>query len=142
MDHNTVGVGATGTKRVEAESILELQGLRVHFPIRRGPFSRISGWVRAVNDISFRVRAGEVVGLVGESGSGKSTVARAIVRLLKPRSGRVLLEGVDVTHMSEREFRPLRRRVQMVFQDPFASLNPRMTVGDAIGEATRIHGLH
>ncbi len=121
--------------------ILEVRNLRKHFPVRSGVFSRPSAWVKAVDDVSFSIGVGEVVGLVGESGSGKSTVARTIVRLLKPTSGQVLIEGTDVSELSEDAFRPFRRRVQMVFQDPYASLNPRMTAGEAIGEAFKVHGL-
>jgi|LakMenE01Jun11ns_1017448.scaffolds.fasta_scaffold9919199_1 oligopeptide transport system ATP-binding protein len=122
--------------------ILEVRNLKVHFPFSRGGFFRPQrGVIRAVDDISFRIAEGETLSLVGESGCGKSTTARAIVGLVKPTSGDVLLQGTRVSGLSDREMRPHRRVVQMVFQDPFASLNPRMTIGSIIGEPLAIHAL-
>lgn len=122
-------------------SLLQVQNLKVHFPVKRGIFSRAQQFVQAVDDVSFSIAAGETLGLVGESGCGKTTLGRAIVRLVDPTAGRVLFEGEDIAKMSSGELRARRRRFQMVFQDPFSSLNPRMTVEDIIGEALDIHGL-
>jgi peptide/nickel transport system ATP-binding protein/oligopeptide transport system ATP-binding protein len=119
--------------------LLEVQNLKVHFPILGGVLRRKVGEVRAVDDVSFAIEAGQTVGLVGESGSGKTTVGRAIIKLLKPTSGRILWEGRDTAPLTEAQFRPLRKKIQMIFQDPFGSLNPRMTVTSIIGEALDIH---
>ena len=122
--------------------LVELDDLRVWFPIKKGLLlDRHVGDVKAVDGVSLTIERGETLGLVGESGCGKSTVGRAMLRLYEPTGGRVVFEGVDVTHMSDAELRPLRRRMQMVFQDPFASLNPRHSVGRTIGEPLRVHGI-
>jgi peptide/nickel transport system ATP-binding protein len=122
--------------------LVELDDLRVWFPIKQGlVLDRHVGDVKAVDGVSLTIQRGETVGLVGESGCGKSTVGRAMLRLYQPTGGRVLFEGVDVTRLSESQLRPLRRRMQMVFQDPFASLNPRHSVGRTIGEPLRVHGI-
>ncbi len=122
--------------------LVELDDLRVWFPIKQGVLlDRHVGDVKAVDGVSLTIQRGETLGLVGESGCGKSTVGRAMLRLYEPTGGRVLFEGVDVTHMSDSELRPLRRRMQMVFQDPFASLNPRHSVGRTIAEPLRVHGI-
>ncbi len=121
--------------------LLEVQNLQVHFPVKQGMFARTSGHVRAVDDVSLTVEAGEAVGLVGESGCGKTTLGRAGLRLIDPTGGRVVFAGTDLTPLSQRELRPLRRQFQMIFQDPFSSLNPRLIVGDSIGEALDIHRL-
>jgi oligopeptide transport system ATP-binding protein len=122
--------------------LLSVQQLCVHFPFRRGSVLRPeSGVIRAVDGISFEIQPGETLGLVGESGCGKSTTARAIVGLVKPTSGHVHLEGTDITALSDRAMRRHRQTVQMVFQDPVASLNPRMTVGNVIGEPLAVHRL-
>jgi oligopeptide/dipeptide ABC transporter ATP-binding protein len=123
------------------EALLEVEELRKHFPVRRGLFSRVVGQVRAVDGVSFTIPAGEVLGLVGESGCGKTTTGRCILRLLEPTSGRVRFDGRDVTAMNRRQLRALRREMQIVFQDPYSSLNPRLTVGSVLGEALAIHGL-
>ena len=121
--------------------LLEVQNLKVHFPVKPGMFSRARQFVQAVDDVSFSIAAGETLGLVGESGCGKTTLGRAIVRLVEPTAGRVLFEGEDIATMSSGELRARRRKFQMIFQDPFGSLNPRMTVEAIIGEALDIHGL-
>lgn len=122
-------------------SLLDVRNLKVHFPVRHGVFSRARVHVKAVDDVSFSLLPGETLGLVGESGCGKTTLGRAIVRLVEPTAGQVLFEGEDIGRMNAGELRARRRKFQMIFQDPFGSLNPRMTVEDIIGEALDIHGL-
>jgi peptide/nickel transport system ATP-binding protein len=125
-----------------AGPLVELDGLKLYFPIKSGlVLDRHVGDVRAVDDVTLTIRRGETLGLVGESGCGKSTVGRTILRLYKPTGGRVVFDGLDITSLGESELRPLRRRMQMVFQDPFASLNPRHSVGRIVGEPLRTHGL-
>jgi oligopeptide transport system ATP-binding protein len=122
--------------------LLDVQNLVMHFPLTQGIlFQRKVGAVRAVDGISFQIRRGETLGLVGESGCGKSTTGRAILQLYKPTAGNVLFEGQDLTKIGGGDMRRMRRKVQMIFQDPYASLNPRMTVGSIIGEPLEIHGL-
>lgn len=122
-------------------NLLEVRNLRVHFPVRSGVFGRARGVVKAVDGVSFSVAPGQTVGLVGESGCGKSTLARALVRLVPVTGGQILYEGRDVTALNGAALRAWRRQVQMIFQDPYSSLDPRMTVGQTIGEAFDIHGL-
>jgi oligopeptide/dipeptide ABC transporter ATP-binding protein len=122
--------------------LVELDDLRLWFPIKSGiVLDRHVGDIRAVDGVSLTIARGETLGLVGESGCGKSTLGRAILRLYEPTSGRISFDGQDISHLGESELRPLRRRMQMVFQDPFASLNPRHSVGRIIGEPLRAHGL-
>ncbi len=134
-----------GGHRLEEErpagALLEVRGLKKYFPIRSGFFSRVSAHVKAVDGVTFWVGPGETLGLVGESGSGKSTTGRAILRLLEPTAGEVRFHGRDVLGMDEDGLRSLRREAQIIFQDPFASLNPRLTVGGAIREVLKVHGL-
>jgi peptide/nickel transport system ATP-binding protein/oligopeptide transport system ATP-binding protein len=122
-----------------AMPLLEVQNLRTWFPVLGGVMRRKVGDIRAVDDVSFTIKPGCTVGLVGESGSGKTTVGRTILKLIPSTSGRVIYKGSDILPMSEREFRPLRREMQMIFQDPFGSLNPRFTIGEIVGEALEIH---
>jgi len=123
-------------------NLIEVENLKMYFPIKSGiVLDRHVGDVRAVDDISFEIRRGETLGLVGESGCGKSTVGRTLLRLYKPTAGRIVFDGQDITRLSEHDLQPLRRRMQIVFQDPFASLNPRHSVGRIIGEPLRVHGL-
>ena len=130
------------TATASKNTLLQVQDLRVHFPFNRGNLlNPQKGFVRAVDGVSFEISEGETLGLVGESGCGKSTTARAIVNLVKPTSGRVIVGGEDITGLGDAAMRKHRRTVQMVFQDPFASLNPRMTVGNIIGEPLTVHGL-
>jgi peptide/nickel transport system ATP-binding protein len=120
--------------------LVEIEHLKVWFPIRSGlVLDRHVGDVRAVDDVSLSIGRGETVGLVGESGCGKSTMGRAILRLYDPTGGSIRFDGRDITHLSESELRPLRRRMQMIFQDPFSSLNPRHSVGRMVGEPMRVH---
>ncbi len=125
-----------------ADDLLRLEGLKVWFPIKEGVvFERHIGDVRAVDGVSFAVRRGETLGLVGESGCGKSTTGRAIIRLYRPTEGRIVFDGADITSMSGKPLRSIRRRMQMIFQDPYSSLNPRMNVATIITEPMEIHGV-
>jgi oligopeptide/dipeptide ABC transporter ATP-binding protein len=122
-------------------NLLQVQNLKVHFPVRRGLFSAAHEFVKAVDDVSFSIAPGETLGLVGESGCGKTTLGRAVVRLIEPTAGRILFDGDDLAHLSGAELRARRRALQMIFQDPFNSLNPRMTVEDIVAEPLDIHKL-
>ena len=119
--------------------LLEFQNLCTWFPVLGGVFRRKTGDIRAVDDVSFSIQAGQTVGLVGESGSGKTTVGRTILKLIPPTSGSVKFCGREILPLSEQDFRPLRREMQMIFQDPFGSLNPRFTIAEIVGEALEIH---
>ena len=123
-----------------AETLLDVRDLKVHFPIRAGVMRRkVIGVIRAVDGVSLHVRRGETLGVVGESGCGKSTLGRAVLQLIRPTAGQVLFEGRDLTTLPEAELRPIRRKMRMIFQDPFSSLNPRMRVGDAVAEPMLVH---
>jgi peptide/nickel transport system ATP-binding protein/oligopeptide transport system ATP-binding protein len=121
--------------------LVQVENLSEFFPLRGGILHRKVGDVRAVDDVSFAIRRGETLGLVGESGSGKTTVGRVLLRLLEPTAGRILFDGQDITKISGGRLKPFRRRMQIIFQDPFASLDPRAQVGASIAEGLRIHGL-
>jgi oligopeptide/dipeptide ABC transporter ATP-binding protein len=124
-----------------SEPILDVRDLKKYYPIRGGIFGGRIGDVRAVDGVSFSVRAGETLGLVGESGCGKSTLGRTIIRLEEPTAGQVLFEGRDLAHASKQELFQLRRDIQIIFQDPYSSLNPRMTVGEIVREPLLVHGI-
>lgn len=131
-----------GASAAQAPALVEVQDLKVHFPIASGGLlRRQAGSVKAVDGVSFTVDRGETLGLVGESGCGKSTTGRAVLQLYRPTAGRVLFEGEDLAKLKGEELRRMRRRCQMIFQDPYASLNPRMNVGEILGEPLHVHGL-
>ena len=123
------------------EPLLKVEGLKKYFPIRKGVLSRVSGHVKAVDDVSFYVNKGETLGIVGESGCGKSTTGRMLMRLLEPTEGKVVFDGKEITNISNDEMRKARREIQMVFQDPYASLNPRHTIEKILEEPLIVHGL-
>lgn len=123
----------------DVEPLLKVEHLRVAYPIRSSVLLRKTGENLAVSDVDFEISPGQTVGLVGESGSGKSTVARTVVGLVKPTAGRVVFDGKDITGYSPRQLKDVRRQMQMIFQDPYASLNPRLTVRDIIAEGWRVH---
>ena len=125
----------------DTRALLEVTDLIKHYPVRSGVLRRKVGTVHAVDGVSFTVGVGETLGLVGESGCGKSTVARSVLRLVEPTGGSIRLNGLDVTHLGKAELRSHRRSMQIIFQDPFASLNPRMTAGDIVGEPLSVHGM-
>ncbi|MEW2349001.1 dipeptide ABC transporter ATP-binding protein [Streptomyces sp. NPDC006684] len=132
---------APETPVAHGDTLLRVEGLQKHFPIRKGLFKRQVGAVQAVDGLSFEVRAGETLGVVGESGCGKSTMGRLITRLLEPTGGSVEFEGRDITHLSTGAMRKMRRDVQMIFQDPYSSLNPRHTIGTIVGAPFRLQGV-
>lgn len=121
--------------------MLRVEDLKVHFPVRQGVLGRVTGAIKAVDGVSFNVRRGETLSLVGESGCGKSTTALTILRMNSATSGRIMFGGQDITSLSSQRMRPIRRRLQMIFQDPFGSLDPRMTIAQIIGEPLVVHGL-
>jgi oligopeptide/dipeptide ABC transporter ATP-binding protein len=131
----------TNGRSDQEEVLLEVNNLVKYFPVRGGLLQRIQAWVRAVDDVSFSVRKGETVGLVGESGCGKTTLGRSILRLIDPTSGQVLFEGADMAGMRSRDLKKIRRHMQIIFQDPFSSLDPRVPIGESIGEGLIIHGV-
>jgi oligopeptide/dipeptide ABC transporter ATP-binding protein len=123
----------------DQSAVLEVRDLKKYFPIRKGLLQRAGGTVFAVDGVSFTIQPGETLGLVGESGCGKTTVGRAITRLIEPTSGSIRISGKDITNLSKKELRPYRREMQIIFQDPFSSLDPRMSAGDIVAEPLRVH---
>ena len=133
--------GTTAQDDSSSPPLLDVTNLKTHFPLRNGIFSKVTGHVYAVDGVSITMQDGETLGLVGESGSGKSTLGKSIMRLVEPTSGKINLSGVDITKLNQREMFRHRRQVQMVFQDPYSSLNPRIPVGKIVAEALHIHGV-
>jgi peptide/nickel transport system ATP-binding protein/oligopeptide transport system ATP-binding protein len=120
-------------------TLIEVNDLVKYFPVRGGVFQRVMAWVKAVDGVTFDIKEGETLGLVGESGCGKTTVGHAMLRLLEPTHGTVYFQGVDIAQLSGQELKAMRKDMQIIFQDPFSSLDPRMTIGDSVGEGLRIH---
>ncbi|MGB2688541.1 MAG: oligopeptide/dipeptide ABC transporter ATP-binding protein [Desulfobacterales bacterium] len=128
------------TKNKNNSIILRIEGLKKYFPIRRGFLQKIAGWVKAVDGVNLEIEQGKTMGLVGESGCGKTTVARLILKLLESDEGKIIFQGRDISRFSEKKMKPYRKEVQIIFQDPFGSLNPRMSIGQSIEEGIRILG--
>src|SRR3977135_514376 len=134
------GVAVSGPGH-NSPPVLEVTNRKKHFPVKKGVLRRTVGQVYAVDDVTFQIGEGETLGMVGESGCGKSTVARTVLRLIEPTAGSIKLDGNDVTRLGKTELRPYRRQMQIIFQDPFSSLNPRMSAGDIVAEPLRVHGV-
>ena len=133
---------ARNRKLYDQQPVLQVKGLKTYFPVRKGLFGNTRGYIKAVDDVSFEVYPGETLGLVGESGCGKSTLGRTIIRLVNPNSGQVLFKDIDLSALSGSKLRKMRKHIQLIFQDPYSSLNPRMTIGDAIIEPMNAHQLY
>ena len=121
--------------------LIEIENLKKHYPVRSGLWGKVHAWVKAVDGVSLQIQEGETLGVVGESGCGKTTLGRLLLRLIEATDGRVVYQGQDLFALDKGDMRALRRRMQIIFQDPYSSLNPRMTVGGIIGEALKIHKL-
>src|SRR5213592_3823275 len=132
----------TADTRVASKTLLDVRDLKMYFPLTKGiVLQRVVGYVKAVDGISFSIERGQTMGLVGESGSGKTTIGRTIIRLYKPTEGQIIFDNQDLARMDGEDLRQVRRRVQMVFQDPFASLNPRFTIGSLVAEPMHIFNM-
>jgi oligopeptide/dipeptide ABC transporter ATP-binding protein len=136
-----VTASATASGARPAPPVLEVTDLKKHFPIQKGLLRRVTGHVFAVDGVSFSIMGGETLGLVGESGCGKSTVGRTLLRLIEPTSGSIRIDGEDITGLDKAALRPYRRQMQIIFQDPFSCLDPRMSAGDIVGEPLSVHGI-
>jgi oligopeptide/dipeptide ABC transporter ATP-binding protein len=121
--------------------ILRVEGLKKYFPVRKGFLQRICGWIKAVENVSFQIQRGQTLGLVGESGCGKTTVARLILKLSEADEGAIVFGGENLVDLSEKEMKPMRQQIQMIFQDPYGSLNPKMTIGQSVAEGLRVVGI-
>ncbi len=135
-----LATNSVGSSSAVGDEILRVEDLKTHYPIRSGLLKRQIGSVKAVDGVSFSLRHGETLGLVGESGCGKSTIARTVMKLTEPTSGHIVFRGEDITHLSRSEMRPIRQQMQIIFQDPYSALNPRMRVDEIVGEPLRVHG--
>ncbi|MBL8049739.1 MAG: dipeptide ABC transporter ATP-binding protein [Anaerolineales bacterium] len=131
----------TNTQTQEKTDLLVVNNLTKYFPVRTGLLQRVTGQVQAVDNVSFVVKKGETLGMVGESGCGKTTIGRTVMRLVEPTSGEISFEGQNITRMNSRQLKPLRRDMQIIFQDPYASLNPRMPIGESVMEGLQIHNI-
>ena len=138
---NLSTVASAKVDNEQRTTVLEIKNLSVHFPIKKNLFGKPTQFFKAVDDVSFTVQQGDIVGLVGESGCGKTTLGRTILQLIKPTSGKILLEGKDLTQIKPSVLRNMRKDLQIVFQDPYGSLNPRITIGDAILEPLKVHSV-
>ncbi len=127
---------------MDQANLLEVKHLKKYFPVRSGLLQRVSDYVRAVDDVSFTVKRGECLGLVGESGCGKTTVGRTILRLIPATEGEVWFDGRDILKLDPKQIKPLRRDMQIIFQDPYSSLDPRMQIGESITEGLKAHGMN